>query len=206
MPSYRGHLSRVISPLAKRLIDVNLRAGGNTLQETGHLKMIRIILPLAIVATLLFAPLYKTSISDQYAGDREISLTASELFIEAPVKCAQNMQFDPRAEGCAPDKGMTGWAFYGAAASSAVAGVLGILGLLPFIGRLTSLVTTAAGGVSTATIGWFLCGPSSEWQYQPVAVGWLACRRAGSSDPDIRPWRHARRRLTTLTPDSKTGL
>lgn len=137
--------------------------------------MTRIFLPLAVVAALLFAPLYKTTVTDQYAGTIETSLTASDLFIKAPVKCAQNMQFDPRAEGCAPDKGMVGWAFYGAAASSAVAGVLGILGLLPFVGRLTSVVTTAAGGLSTGTIGYFLFDLWKNGSFEQLQWGgWLA--------------------------------
>ena len=121
--------------------------------------MIRIILPLAVVGMLLFGPLVQETSTGSITGERVITSSAGDLFLGQAFDCAKSLKFDPRVEGCGPTNpgsdsaGITGWGFYAAAASSAVAGILGVIGLLPFIGRLTSLVTTAAGGVSLAAIG-----------------------------------------------------
>lgn len=145
--------------------------------------MIRILLPAAVVLSMIFAPLYKATLSDDFAGDVEKSLTIADIYLKDPLACAKNMQFNPMTEGCKPtqvkDGGETtttqSWAMYGAAASSAVAAILGVIGLLPFIGRLTSLVTTLSGGVSTGAIGMFIF---NLWQNGSLDAlqwgGWLA--------------------------------
>jgi hypothetical protein len=145
--------------------------------------MFRILLPLAVAASLIFAPLYKVELKDDFAGDVSKSLTAADIYIGDPVSCARNLKFNPMDEECAPKQVVNGeakstlqaWAMYAAAAGSAGAGILGILGLLPFIGRLTSMVTTAAGGVSIAAIGTFIF---NLWQSGGLDAlqwgGWLA--------------------------------
>ncbi|MGV6800662.1 MAG: hypothetical protein ACWA5L_01925 [bacterium] len=141
--------------------------------------MIRIILPLAVVASLLFAPLQKvTQTIDDGIGNvttSESAVTAGDLFLKKPYECAMSMKFDPRMEECAPNGGFSGWSMYAAAASSAVAGILGILGLLPFVGRLTSIVTTAAGGISTAAIGKYIFALWQGGNFEAMQWGgWLA--------------------------------
>ncbi|MCI5043313.1 MAG: hypothetical protein MRY72_01340 [Aquisalinus sp.] len=139
--------------------------------------MFRIFLPLAFAATLLLAPFYSFSVSDEYAGDITNELSASKMFIEDSVECARNMEFNPMVEGCGPNenRGLLGWAFYAAAASSVAAGLLGVIGLLPFIGRLTSVVTTGAGGISTGTVAWFMVDLLQSGKFEQMAWGgWLA--------------------------------
>lgn len=137
--------------------------------------MIRIILPLAVVASLLFAPLVSETTTGSISGERTTTFTAQDLYLDDSVACVMNMQLNPKTEGCQPDGGFKGWSMYAAAASSAVAGVLGILGLLPFIGRLTSIVTTAAGGISTAAIGNYIFGLWQSGTFETLQWGgWLA--------------------------------
>ncbi|WP_306253796.1 hypothetical protein [Parvularcula sp. IMCC14364] len=139
--------------------------------------MFRIFLPLAFAASLLFAPFYSYTVNDEYAGELTSELTASKMFIEDPVNCARNMEFNPTVEGCGPNenRGLLGWAFYGAAASSVAAGLLGVIGLLPFIGRLTSVITTGAGGISTGAVGWFMVDLLQSGNFAQMAWGgWVA--------------------------------
>ncbi len=136
--------------------------------------MFRIALPLLLAAALVFGPLYTTTTEDSYAGEMTASKTASELYFSGAVDCAKNMKFDPRAEGCGHTEGTgaLGMAFYATAASSVLAGVLGIVGLLPFIGRLTSIVATGAGGIGTGTLGYFLLDIMNNQAASFANIGW----------------------------------
>ncbi len=115
--------------------------------------MTRIILPLAIIAALLFLPMFSETTVGSISGESETPRTGN-YFVGDTVQCFINQEFSISGD-CEPQGGTLGLAIFAAVFVSAVAAVLGVLGLLPFIGRLTSMVTILAGVVAIAAIGYF---------------------------------------------------
>lgn len=116
--------------------------------------MIRILLPLAVIAAILFAPMYSVEINDPVLGEKVAATKTGYAFIENTVDCWKKGEYSIK-DKCEPKGDMKGMAIFAATFGSAVAAALGVLGLLPFIGKLTSFVTTAAGAVVIAAIGYF---------------------------------------------------
>ncbi len=129
--------------------------------------MARIILPLAVIAALLFAPIYSFDSNDPIGGEASASRTG-QFFVGNTISCFINQNYSIEGE-CKPKGDKLGLAIFGAVFVSAVAAVLGILGLLPFIGRLVSLVTAIAGIVAIGGIAYFCFIVMSE---EAAAVGW----------------------------------
>lgn len=114
--------------------------------------MIRIILPLAVIATLLFAPIFGET-TEVGGVDKDVALTGYD-YISGTIECWKNGEFSLRGD-CRPTGGNLGVAIFAAVFVSAVAAALGVIGLLPLIGRLTSFITTAAGVIVLAAIGFY---------------------------------------------------
>lgn len=115
--------------------------------------MIRIILPLAVIAALLFAPIFSETVKGSDLGARTDTLTGYD-YIANTVDCWRNGTYSIAGD-CKPKGELKGLAIFAAVFVSAVAGVLGVVGLLPVIGRLTSFITTLAGVIVIAAIGYY---------------------------------------------------
>lgn len=114
--------------------------------------MIRIILPLAVIAALLFAPIFGGS--QEVGGiEKNVALTGYD-YISGTIDCWRNGEYSLKGD-CRPTGGNLGVAIFAAVFVSGVAAVLGVLGLLPIVGRLTSFVTTLAGVIVIAAIGYY---------------------------------------------------
>ena len=116
--------------------------------------MTRIILPILIIATLLFAPIYTTESHDQVLDEAAPKSGTGYDFVGDTINCFLAQNYSVEGE-CAPKGEKLGLAIFAAIGVSAVAAALGILGLLPFVGRLVSLVTTLAGIIAIAGIAFF---------------------------------------------------
>ncbi|WP_425407854.1 hypothetical protein [Hyphococcus sp.] len=122
--------------------------------------MIRILLPLAIVAAMFFGPMYAYEVDNPVSGREEQAVVTGDKFIGGAIDCIRQLQL-PFGERCAPDaeineskmpSKMMSWA----ASFSIGAALIGVLGLLPMIGRVTSVFTLLAGLASLAAMGFFL--------------------------------------------------
>lgn len=76
-------------------------------------------------------------------------------YVADTIECWRTGTYSVSGE-CAPLGGNKGLAIFAALFISGAAAVLGVLGLLPVIGRVTSLVTTLAGVVVIAAIGFYV--------------------------------------------------
>lgn len=115
--------------------------------------MVRILLPLAVIAVLFFAPIYNETVTGSEFGTRTDTLTGQD-YVGATVDCWLKGDFSI-ADECAPH-GVKGTLIFGAIFVSAVAAALGVIGLIPVIGRLTSAVTMLAGIVVIAAMSYYL--------------------------------------------------
>ncbi len=126
--------------------------------------MIRIFLPLALVAAIFFGPMFSVETSDSVRG-KSTSVVTGDYFIGNAVACVRQMKL-PVGEECASDgkmkdgrnkdSTMVGNALSWASVLAGIAAVLGVPGMLPFIGRMTSIVTVAAGIGSLGALGLFM--------------------------------------------------
>jgi hypothetical protein len=116
--------------------------------------MIRILLPLAAIAVLLYAPLYAGEATEVGGIVKQNTVTGMD-YVGGTIDCWMNKQFSISDE-CAPQGGSRGMAIFAGVFVSAIAAVLGLAGLLPVVGRLTSAVTMAAGVVVVAGIAFYL--------------------------------------------------
>lgn len=116
--------------------------------------MIRVILPVAVIAAILFAPMFSEVTTGTVTGE-QVTVRSGNYFVENTIQCFRDGNFSI-ADKCEPKGGLQGKLIFGAVFVSAVAAVLGVLGLIPVIGRLTSAITTLAGVVVIAAIGFFL--------------------------------------------------
>lgn len=121
--------------------------------------MIRILLPLAIVAAIFFGPMFQVETKDPVRG-KTMSVVTGDYFIGNAVDCVKQIKL-PLGEECASEGKMNdstkvGSAMSWAAVLAGFAAVLGIPGMLPVIGRLTSIVTVGAGLASLGALGLFM--------------------------------------------------
>ena len=116
--------------------------------------MIRIFLPLAVIITLLLAPMFGAE-SSEVGGIVKPNTVTGMDYVGDTLKCWTSGNFS-LADDCAPKAGNLGLAVFAADFVSAVASALGILGLFPIVGRLTSAITTLAGVVVIAGIGYYI--------------------------------------------------
>ncbi len=117
--------------------------------------MTRVILPLAIIAAILFTPIYKTPSSfDDVQGVETSNQVAGYALVKPSVTCWRSGEISVSGD-CAPKGDLKGLGLAAAVGLSVVAAVLGVIGLLPIIGRATSFVTIAAGVVTMIALGYF---------------------------------------------------
>ena len=121
--------------------------------------MIRIFLPLAIVAAMFFGPMFSVETKDPVRGE-SMSTVTGDYFIGNTVACVRALKL-PVGEDCAStgkikDSTLVGNVLSWSALLAGVAAVLGVPGLLPFIGRMTSIVTVAAGVAAIGAVGLFM--------------------------------------------------
>ncbi|MEO0880370.1 MAG: hypothetical protein AAFY22_11750 [Pseudomonadota bacterium] len=116
--------------------------------------MFRILLPVAVIAILLFAPIFTDQVEGSDLGGSEVTLSGN-AYVGNTVNCWIGQNFSISGD-CEPKGGTKGLAIFAAVFVSAVAAVLGVLGLLPFVGRLVSIITSLAGVVVIAAIGYFV--------------------------------------------------
>ena len=116
--------------------------------------MVRILLPLAVIATLLFAPIFGGEPTEVGGIVKPNTVTGMD-YVGETVKCWTAGNFSVSGD-CAPNGGGKGFAIFAAVFVSAVAAALGFVGLLPIVGRLTSAITMLAGIVVIAGIGFYI--------------------------------------------------
>lgn len=117
--------------------------------------MIRVLLPLAVVAAILLGPLTTVTSTDSEFGKQTRAVAGLE-YVKPTIDCWQKGEYSLE-DKCEPlPKGeIKGKLLFAAVATSALAAVFGVLGLLPMVGRVTSFVTVAAGGVVMAAMGYY---------------------------------------------------
>lgn len=116
--------------------------------------MIRIVLPLAVIVLLLFTPLFSADTSEVGGIVKPNTVTGMD-YVGDTLKCWTAGKFSIAGD-CAPEAGNLGLAIFAAIFVSAVAAGIGVLGLFPIIGRLTSAITTLAGVVVIAGVGFYI--------------------------------------------------
>lgn len=116
--------------------------------------MVRIFLPLAVVATLLFAPIFGGE-ATEVGGIVKTNTVTGMDYVGATVKCWTGGNYSIEGD-CAPVGDNLGLAIFASVFVSAAAAVIGLAGLIPMVGRLTSAVTVLAGVVVIAGIGYYI--------------------------------------------------
>lgn len=144
--------------------------------------MIRILLPLAFVAAIYLGPMFSVETTDSVRGE-STSVVTGDYFIGNAVNCLKELKV-PTAEECASDGEIQDSTSVGSALSWASmlavgAAALGIVGLIPFVGRLTSVVTIAAGLAGLGAMGYFLSTMMNTAEGLP-GVQWGAYLAAGA--------------------------
>lgn len=144
--------------------------------------MIRIILPLAIVAAMFLGPMYAYPSDNPVSGRSEQSIVTGDKFIGGVIDCVRKLEV-PLGKECASEavinnSKLPSQAMSLAAIISLAAAVIGILGMLPFVGRLTSIVTMLAGLSVLGAMGLFLVTMMGTKTGLP-AVQWGAYLTAG---------------------------
>jgi ribose/xylose/arabinose/galactoside ABC-type transport system permease subunit len=116
--------------------------------------MIRILLPLAVIAAILFAPMYSVQVKDPVLGEQTAAQKSGYAFVDTTIECWKGGNYSVSGD-CKPKGGIKGQLIFAAIFVSGVAAVLGVLGIIPIVGRLTSFITTLAGVVVLAAIAYF---------------------------------------------------
>ncbi len=118
--------------------------------------MMRIFLPLAVIASILFAPLMAGQ--PTVVGGIEKPNTVSGFdYVGPTIGCWREAEFKKFEMGgdCAPEGKGRGKAILAALVASIVAAAAGIVGMLPVVGRLTSIVTTMGGAAILAAMAYY---------------------------------------------------
>lgn len=116
--------------------------------------MIRILLPLAVLAALMFAPIFSDEVQGSDLANGTVSLTGGD-YVGNTVECWLGRDFSISGD-CEPRGGRKGLAIFAAVFVSATAAALGVIGLIPLVGRVTSLVTSLAGVVVVAAVAFYV--------------------------------------------------
>ncbi|HXI88022.1 MAG TPA: hypothetical protein VNH64_11220, partial [Parvularculaceae bacterium] len=104
------------------------------------------------IATILLAPMYGSH--QKVAGiEKSVSVTGYD-YVKDTIGCWKSRNYSLKGD-CKPKEGLKGQAILAALLMSAVAAAAGIFGFVPVIGRLASIVTTLAGIVTLAGMGYF---------------------------------------------------
>jgi ribose/xylose/arabinose/galactoside ABC-type transport system permease subunit len=133
--------------------------------------MIRILLPLAVVAAILFGPMYTVDIFNPVTNEQTASPQSGMTLVQPTIDCWMKKTYSFGGD-CAPKGEMKGKVVLASVVAAGVAAVLGVFGLLPFVGRLTSVITTLAGAVVVAGIGYFAVSLMSGGDEAKEAVQW----------------------------------
>jgi hypothetical protein len=115
--------------------------------------MIRILLPLAVVAALIFGPLVAGE-TTSVGGITKASTVTGMDYVGPSIACWRAGEYSIAGE-CKPNGALKGSLVLATLLSSAIAAVIGVIGVAPFIGRLTSVVTTLGGAISMLAMGAF---------------------------------------------------
>ena len=144
--------------------------------------MIRILLPLAFVAAIYLGPMFSVETTDSVRGN-SVSVVTGDYFIGNAVDCMLELQVpigeDCETDGEIQDSTSVGSALTWASLLSVAAAGLGVLGLIPFVGRLTSLVTIAAGLAGLGAMSYFVLTMMNTAEGLP-GVQWGAYLAAGA--------------------------
>jgi hypothetical protein len=116
--------------------------------------MIRVLLPLAVIAAILFAPMYTEKVSGSEFGTRYQQLSGYD-YVAPTVDCFSKGKFSIGGD-CAPNGEMKGKLIFAAIFVSAIAAAVGVVGILPVVGRLTSAVTSLAGAVALGAMAYYI--------------------------------------------------
>jgi hypothetical protein len=116
--------------------------------------MIRILLPLAVVAVTLLGPLYSIEAKDPVLGKERMFYTTGYELVKDTIDCWRQGEYSVKGD-CKPKGDLKGMMIFAAVVVSAAAGALGVLGLLPVVGRLVSAGTMLAGVIGLAALGYF---------------------------------------------------
>ncbi len=116
--------------------------------------MVRIFLPLAVIAVLLLTPIFGGEPTEVGGIVKPNTVTGMD-YVGGTVKCWTSGTYSIAGD-CAPAGGTKGLAIFAAVFVSAVAAALGFIGLIPVVGRLTSAVTMLAGVIVVAGIGFYI--------------------------------------------------
>lgn len=149
VPDIRELWAPDFSRLARTCLKVKLPQSAEDQRGVG---MIRILLPLAVIAAILFAPMFAETTSGSVTGD-SLTTRTGHYFVANTIDCWTAGDYSIKGD-CEPAGGLQGKAIFAAVFVSAVAAVLGIIGLMPVIGRLTSFVTMVAGVIVIAAIAY----------------------------------------------------
>lgn len=146
--------------------------------------MIRILLPLAIVACIFFGPMYGFETPNPVSGQNQMTRVTGDQFLTETIACLRDARA-PLGEECASteqigDTTLPANVIAWAAVLALLAAVLGVFGLLPFVGRLTSVVTILAGLGGMAAIGYFMLTMLGTSEGLP-SVQWGAYLTGGAS-------------------------
>lgn len=146
--------------------------------------MIRILLPLAIVACIFFGPMYGYTTPNPVSGQEQMNRVTGDQFLKEKVDCLRDVRL-PTGEECAATEQVGGSTMSAsviswAAVLALVAAALGVFGLLPLIGRATSVVTILAGLGGMGAMGFFMLTMLGTSEGLP-AVQWGAYLTAGVS-------------------------
>lgn len=146
--------------------------------------MIRILLPLAMVACIFFGPMYGYTTPNPISGQEQLTRVTGDQFLKETVGCLTERRI-PIGEECAAteqigESTLPASAISWAALLAVAAAALGFFGLLPFIGRLTSVVTILAGLGGLGAMGLFMLTMLGTSEGLP-AVQWGAYLTAGAS-------------------------
>ena len=113
--------------------------------------MFRILFSLAVAAAAFFGPWFAEPVMGSRSGAGE-ALRAGDIYAGATVRCLTEGRLSVTGD-CAPAMGAEGALVTAAVVLGAASAALSVLGLLPFVGRVTSVVTLAAGAAAVLAFG-----------------------------------------------------
>lgn len=132
--------------------------------------MLRILLPLAVVAALIFGPLVAGETTSVGGITKQATVTGMD-YVGPSVECWKAGKYSI-GDGCKPQGALKGSLVLAALLSSGIAAAFGVIGIVPFVGRLTSVITTLGGAIAMASMGAFALMLMSGGSNDHEAVQW----------------------------------